>query len=406
VKRIFISYRRNDSAVFTGRLFDRLTEYYGANTVFLDIDSIPGAADFRDVVRSHIKKCGVFLAVIGRQWSGSPDRPRRIDDPTDHVRIEIEQAIADRKPVIPLYCDDLDELKPPDVPPSLQPLVYANARRVDPGRDFNQHVQRLRREINRILFPSNLALAAHVARRFARRNKGWLAVWAVAILLVFLGRDLVGRTLLTFRGLQTTVERTDPAAFSRGEGGIYQIARALPDRKTLVSESDMVDTIRQTRETFDAFALTGSVFFNNTEALNDGLRRGVQFRILLLDHSEANRTNVECYFQHCAINSNGLEWSRENANQGYAVFRRMRRGSKASQTGSIEVRWWRGPFLNSFWVRDSGTTNALGHAELTYYGDVNLNPSVRFGNLSPRMIGSLQEQFNYLWSNSPADSED
>jgi hypothetical protein len=406
VKSIFISYRRNDSAVFTGRLFDRLTEYYGANSVFLDIDSIPGAADFRDVVKLHIKKCGVFLAVIGRQWAGSPDRPRRIDDPADHVRIEIEQAIADKKPVIPVYCDDLDELKPADIPSSLQPLVYANARRVDPGRDFHQHVQRLRREINRILFPSNLAVTAHVARRFARRNKGWLATWAVAALLVILGRNIVGRTLLTTPGLQTAVERTDPSAFSRGEGGTYQIARALPDRKALVSETDMVDTIRQSKQTFDTFALTGSVFFNNTEALEDGLRRGVRFRILLLDHGDANRTNVECYFRHCGINSNGLEWSSDNAKLAYATFRRLRREAKASQPGSIEVRWWPGPFLNSFWVRDSGTANALSHAELTYYGDVSLNPSVRFGRLSPQMIASLQVQFDYLWSKSPAESDD
>ncbi len=105
MKKIFVSYRRNDSAVFTGRLYDRLIDYYGQESIFLDIDSIPGAADFRKVVKSYIKDCGVFLAVIGKHWSGPLAEGRRLDDPKDHVRIEIEQRFEFNKPIIPVYCE-------------------------------------------------------------------------------------------------------------------------------------------------------------------------------------------------------------------------------------------------------------------------------------------------------------
>ena len=38
--RIFISYRRDDSAGHAGRLFDRLADYFGREQVFIDIDTI------------------------------------------------------------------------------------------------------------------------------------------------------------------------------------------------------------------------------------------------------------------------------------------------------------------------------------------------------------------------------
>ncbi len=407
VKKIFISYRRLDSSVFTGRLFDRLNEYYGADTVFLDIDSIPGAADFRDVVQQHIRKCGVFLAIIGNKWAGTSQGMRRIDEPGDHVRIEIEQAIAEKKPVIPVYCDETEPLKAGELPASLQPLAFANACPVDPGRDFNHHVLRLRSEINKILFPSRWGLLAHTTARFIRRKRASLGLCLLLAFLVFLGRDLASRALLTRHGLDSAVSDADSATFSKGEQGVYQIVRGLPDRKALVSETDIVSSIRQTTKTFDAFALTGSVFFNNSEAISDGLQHDVQFRILILDHSQANRDNVENYFRHCGLNSNGVDWSETNARLAYSTFRRFRKDAQQSGKGSMEVRWWKGPFLNSFWVRDSSApANALAHTEITFYGDSSLNPSVRFGRLSPRMITSIQEQFDYLWNKSPAEKDD
>src|SRR5262249_51178840 len=49
---IFISYRRQDSADITGRIYDRLTQHFGRRIVFRDVDSIPIGADFR----KHLNK--------------------------------------------------------------------------------------------------------------------------------------------------------------------------------------------------------------------------------------------------------------------------------------------------------------------------------------------------------------
>ena len=44
---IFISYRRNDSADVTGRIYDRLVYGFGKETIFKDVDSIPFGVNFR-----------------------------------------------------------------------------------------------------------------------------------------------------------------------------------------------------------------------------------------------------------------------------------------------------------------------------------------------------------------------
>ncbi len=48
--KIFISYRRQDSADICGRtcgrIYDRLAQHFGAQAVFKDVDDIPFGADF------------------------------------------------------------------------------------------------------------------------------------------------------------------------------------------------------------------------------------------------------------------------------------------------------------------------------------------------------------------------
>ena len=50
--RIFLSYRREDAAGHAGRLYDRLTQNFGDESVFRDIDTIAPGTDFVD----HIEK--------------------------------------------------------------------------------------------------------------------------------------------------------------------------------------------------------------------------------------------------------------------------------------------------------------------------------------------------------------
>jgi hypothetical protein len=149
---IVISYRRNDSDAITGRIRDRIVGHYGEQSVFMDIDSIPFGRDFREHVRDAILQNDLVLAVIGPKWlgGGRGATATRIHDDNDPVRMEIEIALERGIPVIPILVGDATMPKAGDLPPILRDLVFRNAAEVKSGRDFNQHMERLLRSMDRL----------------------------------------------------------------------------------------------------------------------------------------------------------------------------------------------------------------------------------------------------------------
>ena len=64
--QIFISYRREDSAHAAGRLFDRLSQRFGRDRIFMDIDTIELGVDFAKRIESAVGNCDVVIALIGK----------------------------------------------------------------------------------------------------------------------------------------------------------------------------------------------------------------------------------------------------------------------------------------------------------------------------------------------------
>ncbi|HMO30091.1 toll/interleukin-1 receptor domain-containing protein [Enterovirga sp.] len=150
MQTIALSYRRDDSQAITGRLFDRLSAHFGRDRVFRDIDSISPGSDFRLQVEEAFRQCGVLIAVIGRAWRGSIRGGRaRILDESDPVRIEIEIALRQGVPIIPVLVGPTRMPAPDQVPASIQSLLFRHGCRIDPGEDFDHHADRLIREIER-----------------------------------------------------------------------------------------------------------------------------------------------------------------------------------------------------------------------------------------------------------------
>lgn len=144
MSKIFISYRRSDTAAIAGRIADRLKFFFGAEAVFIDIDDIPVAVDFRVYLEQTINGCDIVLALIGDRWleldlEGIP----RISDPKDFVRIELETAIERSTPIIPVLVGDSALPSSDQLPPSLESLPYLNAAPLDIGKDFEMHIARL-----------------------------------------------------------------------------------------------------------------------------------------------------------------------------------------------------------------------------------------------------------------------
>src|SRR5215813_5857594 len=104
--KVFISYRREDSG-YAGRIKDSLERGLGRDVLFIDVDGIPLGVNFVQVLREEVAQCGVLLAVIGSNWLDvrDEDGTRRLDNPTDFVRIEIAAALQREIPVIPILLD-------------------------------------------------------------------------------------------------------------------------------------------------------------------------------------------------------------------------------------------------------------------------------------------------------------
>ena len=152
--RVFISYRRSDSSDVTGRLHDRLSAKLGPDNLFTDVDSIPLGVDFQKHVAAILTKIDCMLAVIGRDWVKTTDAAgrRRLDDPADLVRIEIETALARQVTVIPLLVQGAVMPTEAELPPGLRDLAFRNGMTVRPNPDFHRDVDRLEHHL--------LALAA------------------------------------------------------------------------------------------------------------------------------------------------------------------------------------------------------------------------------------------------------
>jgi hypothetical protein len=133
--KVFISYRRDDSAPYAGRIQDRLERELGRDLLFIDVDSIPLGANFVKVLRDEVAQCGVLVAVIGPNWLDvrDEDGARRLDNPTDFVRVEIAAALQREIPVIPIFLDGTRVPKADQLPEELRELALRNGLNVRHG---------------------------------------------------------------------------------------------------------------------------------------------------------------------------------------------------------------------------------------------------------------------------------
>ena len=145
LNRIFISYRREDNTAVTGRIYDRLCQKFGGQSVFKDIDSIPLGVNFRHHIDGIVQACDVVLVIVGGRWAGETKKTgaRRIDNPNDFVRIEIESALQRDIRVIPLLIDGAEMPSEESLPESIKGLADRHGIRISHDPHFHTDMQRL-----------------------------------------------------------------------------------------------------------------------------------------------------------------------------------------------------------------------------------------------------------------------
>ncbi len=129
MRAIFISYRRDDTEGYAGRLFRDLRERFGKDAVFMDVAGIDPGRDFRRVIEEQVASCGVLLALIGKAWLTVADDAgkRRLDDPNDFVRLETASALKRDIPVIPVLVQQAEMPRAEHLPDGLKDLAFRNS---------------------------------------------------------------------------------------------------------------------------------------------------------------------------------------------------------------------------------------------------------------------------------------
>ncbi|MEJ7718575.1 MAG: toll/interleukin-1 receptor domain-containing protein [Thermoleophilaceae bacterium] len=150
--RIFISYRRGDSSAHAGRLSDRLVAEFGADGVFMDVDTIEPGADFVDYIDDAVGSCDVLIALIGDEWLECRDDigNRRLEDPDDFVRLEVAAGLERDIRVVPVLVEGATMPRAHELPEPLRRLARRNALEITDTR-WRHDVGRLVETIKKVL---------------------------------------------------------------------------------------------------------------------------------------------------------------------------------------------------------------------------------------------------------------
>jgi hypothetical protein len=149
---VFISYRRQDTAPYARLLREELSRRVGPSRVFMDIDSIEVGVDFAAAIQRAVDSCQVLLALVGPRWLTITDAEgqRRLDDPGDPVRLEIEAALARNVRVIPVLVDNTLMPRHQQLPEGLMSLSRRNAMELTYNR-YEYDLGRLLKAVEKIV---------------------------------------------------------------------------------------------------------------------------------------------------------------------------------------------------------------------------------------------------------------
>jgi hypothetical protein len=183
VPRIFICYRRDDASGYAGRLYDDLTAHFGRGQVFMDVGAIEPGLDGVEVIERSVESSDVLLAVIGKQWLTSTDAKgqRRLNDPYDFIRLEIQTALERGVRVIPVLVQGAAMPGPEALPEAIAQLARRQAHEASDARW--QH------DVDRLV--EVLKLIDQQTERRLNQTGAWgkAASWVFAAILTLLAWD-------------------------------------------------------------------------------------------------------------------------------------------------------------------------------------------------------------------------
>ena len=178
---IFVNYRRQDSRADAGRIYDRLSTHFGDDHVFMDIDDINPGENFVQILDDTLDYCAILLVIIGDNWvdSENEDGQRRLDQPNDFVRQEIQRAIERQITVIPVLVGYATMPLQEELPPEIASFCQHQALEIS-DTHFHPDVDRLIDELELI----------NVCKKSSNKIKPLLSWSLITLILLSLATGL------------------------------------------------------------------------------------------------------------------------------------------------------------------------------------------------------------------------
>lgn len=128
-REVFISYRRDDASSEAGRLADAIRIRFGEDSVYIDTSDTRFGEEWPEALRRAVENASVIVAVIGPEWLLARDEygRRRVDDPDDWVRREIQLGLEHGKTIVPLLVRHARMMPSRALPPEIDSLSSRQA---------------------------------------------------------------------------------------------------------------------------------------------------------------------------------------------------------------------------------------------------------------------------------------
>jgi pyruvate/2-oxoglutarate dehydrogenase complex dihydrolipoamide acyltransferase (E2) component len=135
---VFVSYRHEDSPDIAARVHDRIRKRLGRKRLFFDIDTIQPGVDFIDYIFEKVSACAALVVIIGKHWN-----VKRLEEPHDFVRIEVETALKCNCRVIPVLVGGAVMPTAESLPEALKPLARRHAVKIASYASFDSDIRKL-----------------------------------------------------------------------------------------------------------------------------------------------------------------------------------------------------------------------------------------------------------------------
>ena len=199
---LFLSYRREDSAGYAGRLCEHLRGVFGAEGVFMDVDDIAPGQDFAEAIERTISACQAVVVVIGPRWVQDLEQRSGTED---FVRHEVSVALRRGITVIPVLVGNSTMPAPAVLPGMLAALSRRQAVEIRDAT-FDEDLKVLVAALREV---AGVAAAKGAAGPTAAGKKRWLWAAVAAALL------LAGSAVLLRRGQPSVAPNPPPVAGSQ-----------------------------------------------------------------------------------------------------------------------------------------------------------------------------------------------